>query len=168
MAFRITYQGAVIEADTAADVRELVLLFSTPVDASRLLTSGDPPAVDVSAPGRGRRRTGTRRRPRVGGGMRKAPGPRQTPPMPGRAAARPRRKPLGADELDFRSDVLQVVRRGVSKPSDITEACGKTTFVTRGALKALVADGQLRVEGKTMSRRYYLAEAPRGAKEGLR
>jgi hypothetical protein len=166
MAFTIEYKGAVIRADTAQDVGDLLLVFAQPV-GQRLLPPGigtSSPVAGRGAPGRRREAaTVARRRPRratrktrMGGGMAKtSSAPRL--PMPGTPRT-----------IALEERVLGIVRSGVSKPGDITTRAGATTFVVRQILKRLVASGDLRAEGKAMSRRYVPADSRRPAKEDVR
>ena len=72
------------------------------------------------------------------------------------------------DYGDLHRQVLAIVTRGISKPADITREAQRDKHAVRRVLFALVDDGQLRAEGSTVARRYYLADSRRAAKEDLR
>lgn len=174
MAYRIQLRGAVIEADTAEDVKALLVLMATPL-SSRLLSAGAAPLeAEVEVPHA--RVAGARKRGAAGhdSAPRRAAAPRPRAPKAARGggvgkATRPARGRVSATgrqpaERDVALDVavLAAVRQGVSRPRDLLTKVNASTIQIRQALQRQVAQGTLRAEGVTMSRRYY----PAGGRAG--
>lgn len=165
MAFRINYRGALIEADTAQDVRELVLVLAAQLP--RQLTAGVPAGAE-EVPARSARR---RRGRRVGGGVRRHGGRRRTP-----AAGRGRRpgRPGAVAAGETSDQVLAAIRAGFAKRGEIARRVKVTASALASALRQLVEGGQVRADGATSGRRYLPVEGARArqaaavaAKEGL-
>ena len=156
MAFRVNYRGAVIETDTAPEVQRLLTILATPIPA-RLLGAGETVVEDVTPR---RRRKGAH-----GGGVRKnKPSTAAAPTAP----VSPQ-KSVHASRLAALDDqVLDAIRAGVSKSSELLTRVDATAFILRQTLKRLQDRGVVRAEGVTNDRRYLVADSRRPAKEGLR
>lgn len=83
---------------------------------------------------------------------------------PSRNGARPPGRSAGPDDSagSLAGRLTELLREGVSKPGELTAKSKASVFVVRNALKALIKSGVVRVEGTTMSRRYYLAKGKSG------
>ena len=68
---------------------------------------------------------------------------------------------------DIADRILEALRAGVSKPADLAARVNASDVTFQAALRALRESGRVRVEGATVSRRYFLADGRARPKEGL-
>lgn len=171
MAFRVNYQGAVIETDTAGEVQALLLALREPVP---LLLGAGAGIVDElhehTSPVMGERlaaaaasvRRNLRESAKPRG--RKVAAPRPRKEVRSSAPASKVRTPAAPGDRGAR--ILIELQSGPLKPAVLWSRLGCTPFGGRQAIAPLLADGSVTAQGATMSRVFSLGRR-RAAKEGV-
>lgn len=170
MPFRVNYQGAVIETDTAGEVQALLLALREPVP---LLLGAGAGIVDEL-----HEHASAVLSERIGAAAAAVRRSLKASTKRGRkvATARPRKEarttasPPKARTLPTSGDhgarILAELQAGPLKPSVLWARLGCTPFGGRQAIAPLLADGRVTASGATMSRVFSLGRR-RAAKEDV-
>lgn len=157
MAYRILAGALIVEVDSASEVASLfgvMGLAFAPTSSTRMLTTtaGVEPTEEIVIPAPAPRRKAVkpRKAKRAHGGGR----PSTVAASP-KAPAPVSRGPRPTTDLD--SKILYALAPGPLSPRQLWSKVGVHFVACRRAVQGLIARGQVRAEGTTMSRRFMLA-----------